>query len=310
MNLKLALLLSLPLLFALFTSSPAQADDATQARVLYQKGNAAFREGDDVMAREYYRRSLELQESFDTICNWGRAEARSKLHAEAYEHLRLCVHLYPDDKELADAKVKFAALRDEVRKELSFEQAKPIDDRVEAFVSRHEDEASDSASDGSQTDSAADAPPPQVVVVKRKWKLPVVLSLVGVGLVGGSVGTIMLVRSDGLSGEADDLRADLPDDACASDGPASECSEIKSKLEKSDTAFGVGVTSLVVGGTFLAGSLAVALLVSGTKTVSADRGSEVGTFHLGETDAGVTLRPFATVDPQKDGWHLGMSGSF
>ncbi|HXS18614.1 MAG TPA: tetratricopeptide repeat protein, partial [Polyangiaceae bacterium] len=57
----------------------ASQDPATDARVLYLKGNAAFKRGDDILARDYYQKSLALRESFDTYCNLGRAEDLSAL---------------------------------------------------------------------------------------------------------------------------------------------------------------------------------------------------------------------------------------
>lgn len=317
---KSAFLISI--FFALLSLFPAQADadPSTEARVLYQKGNAAFLANDDVMAREYYRRSLELEDSFDTLCNLGRAEARSKLFAEAYEHLRLCVHLYPEDAELASAKGKFAALRDEVRKELSFEEAKPIDDRVDEDLKRRQaalEEASaeasqDPADDGVGAADPSTTEPPVTVVERRKWKLPVVLSLVGVGLVGAGFGTVMLIQSSGLKNKADDLREGLSSDSCSGSDAASECSEIKSNLEKSDTAFTMGVAGLAAGGAFLASSLVVALLVPGKKTTSASPSAGVHIHPSGSGGSlrGFSLRPVFALAPSGGGWHLGISGNF
>src|SRR5690606_29389752 len=71
------------------------ANTSREARILYQKGSIAFKDGDDALAREYYRESLKLEETFDAMCNLARADARSSAFTDAYRHIRMCLYLFP-----------------------------------------------------------------------------------------------------------------------------------------------------------------------------------------------------------------------
>src|SRR5690606_33025251 len=143
-------------------------------RVLYQKGNNAYKSGDSILARDYYRKSLALEESFDTLCNLGRAEADDQLFREAYEHLSYCVALYPTDAELAEARTRFVELRDEIRARLSSGDAQSIDDAVTEEMRRREEAAKQPASGLGEEEVSA---PSEPVMERVKWKLPVVISL-------------------------------------------------------------------------------------------------------------------------------------
>jgi hypothetical protein len=277
-------------------ASVALADNVADARVLYLKGNTAFVAEDDVLAREYYRQSLEKFESFDTVCNLGRSEARSKLFPESYEHLRLCLYLYPKDKELHEARAKFVELVTQVRAELDADAAGAIEARVAANIAAREKASAPAPSSGLGT---TDAEPAVGEGAARKWKLPLVLSLAGAGVASGAVGAVFLVKAGALNGDADDLRSDLESDACAGTNPDAACEDIVTRVEKSDKAFNAGVVALAGAGTLLVGALVVQLLVpsrSHPQRTAQGRGIQV-------TPTGAYL-------PGTDSWAVGLYGKF
>jgi hypothetical protein len=232
----------------------------------------------------------------------GRAEARSKLWEESYEHLRLCVELYPDDSDLAESKTNFRGLRDEVRKELTYEQAKPIDERVEADVKRREEDAEA---------AAAVAEPPEAPAVesgldgepqtkKSSARLPVSLILGGVGVAGVGVGTAFLIVSGNQRSSADELRGELEGDGlvCVGDNLDGRCTELSDKSKSADTTRTVGVVGLAAGGALLVGGVLTYLLwpeSSGTAASSATNHARI-IPDVRNTAAG--------------GWTLGVQGSF
>jgi len=238
-------------LSALAVTTSAQADDVSDARVLYQKAGAAYRSDDDVMAREYYRQSWELHESFDTVCNWGRAEVRSKLFEDAYEHLRLCVFMYPQDEELASARQGFLALRDEARKELTFEEAQPIDERVDADIARRERNALPLPPSGLEglVEEPASAPEPEPV--KRNWTPAWIMG----GVTVATLGTSMIFRglAGGKAGDVEDLSSGGAGD-CVS-GNSAECQRLDDLANSHDTLATVSNVTLVAGGVAAAATL-------------------------------------------------------
>lgn len=278
----------------------ALADPTTQARILYQKGNAAFRDGDDVMAREYYRKSLETQFSFDTVCNLGRSEARSKLHQEAYENLRLCVELYPADEELADAKAKFADLRDEVRAELTYEQAKPIEDKVEARLAELEAEpaAEETADEAPLVDAGLGEEPEEEQ--QSSARVPVSVILGGTGLAAVGVGTALVIVSGNKSSSADAIRAELVDDGrgCVGTDVDPRCSELADKSKAADSTRIGGAVGLAAGGALLVGGVLVFVLWKKGKTSSVDRAVEP-----------MSVLPDVALS-REGGWTLGIRGRF
>lgn len=291
--LRLCLCLCPAALTLLASSGAMAADDAQQrARVLYQKGNAAFKKGDDVMAREYYRESLQLQESFDTTCNLGRTLARSEIYEEAYERLRMCVYLYPEDRELASARENFIALREDVRKELSFDQAHPIDERVDAEIGRRQ-EAERAPESGLEQ---SDALPPAVVQESptSSAKLPVTLTLGGLGAVSLGVGLGALVHSGAKKRSADDIRASIvaAGGNCESPGDP-QCEELRDTLKASDSAQSIGVIGVVAGGSLLAGAALAYFLWPAPQTGSAN-----------------LTAPLVSFDPLSRDVFLGVQGSF
>lgn len=288
----------------IFLTPQAQANDSTQARVLYQKGNKAFRDGDDVMAREYYRQSLELEDSFDTLCNWGRAEARSKLWEEAYEHLRLCVELYPDDPDLAESKTNFRDLRDEVRKELTFEQAKPIDERVEADVKRREEEAAAAAEPAEPEVASGLGEPepiePEPAAKKSSARLPVSLILGGVGVAGLGVGGVFHGLAGGTKKDAVELQDEIASSgqSCEGSSAPAKCADLLDETQKRDAQANVGTVGLIAGGAFLVGAVVTYLVWPDT---NADE--------VGKTESR-KMRPIVDYAGRDGGWHFGFAGQF
>jgi hypothetical protein len=289
---QLTLLAALLSVLTLLLPQTAQANDSHQARVLYQKGNNAFKSGDTILARDYYRKSLALEESFDTLCNLGRAEAEDQLFRDAYEHLSFCVVLYPTDAELAEARARFVELKTDVRARLSSEDARAIDDAVVAEMKRREEAAKQPESGLGEEEPSA--PPAEPEMQRVKWKLPVVLSLAGAGVASGVLGGVMMVRSGALMKDADELRAGLGDSGCAGDGADPGCADLESKVKKSDTSFNVGTAGLIGAGVLVVSAVAVQVLVPGKK----------------EKKVAGRARPFATYLPETRSLHLGWTGTF
>lgn len=278
-----------------FSTTALADEERDEARVLYQKANASFKEGDDVMAREYYRQSLELYESFDTMCNLGRTLARSKLFPEAYERLRMCIYLYPSDKELAEAREKFVQLRDEVRQELSFDQQHEADQRVDDEIARRE-EAKRAPASGLEEVAAAPVveaqEPPGSETSGSSAKWPVVITTGALGVAGLGTGIGFLVASGSQKSQAQDLMSSLKDEgADCLDPSQSGCAELASHSKKVDSYKTVGIVGLAAGGALLAGAT-------------------LAYFLWPEADAST-----ATLSPQFElgehgSWKLGLSGTF
>jgi tetratricopeptide (TPR) repeat protein len=277
-------------------SSNAQASEAHEARVLYQKGNVAFAGGDSILARDYYRKSLAKQESFDTLCNLGRAEAQDKLFPEAYEHLGYCVALYPEDEELADARSKFVELRAEVRLRLASDVISAIDEKIEddmaARAAREKALAEGPAS--GLDDEPVEPEPEEPQMEKVKWKLPVVLSLAGAGVASGVFGGVMFGVSGGQMREAEDLREGLGESGCF-DSDSAKCGEVEDQLTKADNSKNLGVGFLAGGGAALFSALVLYIVVPNEREVKAASGFEA---RLPLVSAGA------------DGVSISVSGSF
>ena len=283
-----------PLLATALSSSVALAEDRLEeARVLYQKGNASFKKGDDVMAREYYRESLTLHESFDTVCNLGRTLARSKLYPESYEQLRMCIYLYPEDRELAAAREKFVGLRDEVRNELSFDQQHEIDERVDKEIA-HREEALRAPASGLDEPSGNPAPvaEPDAVSSGSSAKLPVTIVAGSLGLIGVGVGVGFFIGSGSEKSAAEELRDDLSGESvnCATSTDA-RCEDLADHAKKVDSMKTVGIVGVAAGSALLAGAT-------------------LAYFLWPEADATAThVTPHVAVNEQGT-WQWGLSGTF
>jgi tetratricopeptide (TPR) repeat protein len=283
------------LLFSALTltlTPPARADNPErEARILYQKGNAAFKKGDSILARDYYKKSLALYESFDTMCNLGRAQAQDKLYVEAYESLVWCAHLYPEDPELAEARIKFVRLRDEVRTEVSPTHYREIDERVDAELKRRNEAPAMTNPPASGLENAEEEPEPEVRRVK--WKMPLVVTTASTGLATVVAGSVVWGRSGGLRREAEDLNSTLGPSDCALSSPPTECADIDEKRNKSDKMHNAGVGLVAAGGGLLATALVFQLVIPKEKTVAL-----------------LPLEMQPAVAAGREGWSFSLSGKF
>ncbi len=270
----------------------AHASNQTQeARALYQKGSGAFKAGDDIKAREYYSQSLKLEESFDAMCNLARSEARSRLFAEAYEHLLLCLYLFPEDKELQEARASYEILRSKVRQELTYEQAYPIDERVDEEIERREAKPSQQELDALPA-SGLDDPEPVAEKPKSSARLPVTITLGSLGVAGVGTGAVLMLVAGSHKKKAENLSAELPgDSACVGPSPDARCEELQTRLEKLDSNHNAGVVGYAVGGTLLVGAVATYLLWPKPSSEKA------------------WARPFFEYEGD-GGWQLGLRGFF
>lgn len=254
------------------TAFAQTADVQQQARILYQKGNAAFKKGDSILARDYYKKSLALYESFDTVCNLGRVQAQDKLYVDAYESLVWCAHLYPVDDELADARIKFIRLRDEVATEISPIEQREVDQRIHQERERRraaEAERALGAPPLSGTEPSQAAGPPPRQAKRSPTALPVSLAVGGVGVAGLGVGAGFLLDSIAKNEDAEDLRDDLRAEgvSCA---PSSDrrCSTLKDLVKKEVRSAERATATFIVGGVMVVGAVITYLVWPKTHSVS------------------------------------------
>lgn len=244
--------LGVTIALALLHPDSAHAEDlSNEARILYRKGSVAFDEGDDVLARKYYLESLELEESFDTMCNLARTEARSDLFVEAYEHIRMCLYLFPKDEELQAAKEKYAGLRDHIRAEITYEQAHPIDEKVEQEIERRERETAVVEADVALPASGLDEPSQQATDTeapgppKRNWVPAYVLG----GVTVATFGTSMVFRA--LAGtqlkQIEEFTADKDNSYCL-DPDRAGCAELAERVKRHDNYADASNGTLVAAG--------------------------------------------------------------
>lgn len=282
-----AFALSLSLTFAL-AAPVAFADDTEQARILYQKANVYFKKEDDVMAREFYRQSWELRESFDTICNYGRSEARSKLWNGAYEKLGLCLYLYPKDKEFASNRQQFSELREQTKLELDVDEVDEIDARLKLEIERREREAA-----AVTPTSGLEAPAP----TKPEYsplRLPVSIAMGSLGVAGLGVGAGFWVHSGAKKGKAEDLSDGIAADGghCVEgQGPDPDCDEVNKLRDSSDQAQHIAIGGLAAGG---------ALIVGGVLTY----------FLWPESKVAETARPVINFERDSARWTFGFQAEF
>lgn len=279
-------------------TAAAEDDDLTRARALITKGNLALRKGDDVMAREYYRQSFELEETFDSVCNLGGTEVRSRLFTEAYEHLQICLHIYPEDEDLRETRERIAATKDEVRQELSDEQARAIDTRVieylkERQLRRDNERLSAQPTSTTHEEVSATAAPSDP---RTSARVPLSIGLGVVGLLGSGVGIGFQLKASGHNSNADDLRAGIEadDGYCAGDTLHLRCADLKDAVDRTKSARVVRTISLAAGGAFLAGAVVTYFLWP----------------HAQETDAAAFALSPQIAREDSGAWTLGFQGHF
>jgi len=314
-------LYSLVVLAGLHTLSPAWAqedDPTTQARVLYLKGNAAFKKGDDVLAREHYQKSLELRESFDTYCNLGRVEESTDLLSDAYYHLGLCLKLYPPDEELAGPREKYAALHEEVGGQLSPEEMVAIDQKVKEHQVHSQAAAVTDATATSQEIDPEPAPaePPAVdpgldpEPPRSRARLPVSLVVGGLGLGSAGAGVYFLVDSEAKRRDAAEQRERMQEsDISCPPGEDNHpsCEKLDELYDKADQRRTLGIIFSAAGGALVVGSVLLYVLWPEPKADSAGLPqSGAGWARLGQ----VLVRPDVQMLSTHGDFSWGVVGRF
>ncbi len=307
-------------------SQPSIAEESsaeTRARVYNLKGNAAFKRGDDEAARDNYQKSLKLHESFDTFCKLGRVEESLQSLSDSYFNLGLCLKLYPEDEELAGAREKYAALRNEVRAQISPEQMAAIDRRVEEYSTktktpppdtsaappaeagklktRSDESASSTELETPQVDPGLDETASSQGV---RWGVSITVAGLGIGLAGASAG--LLVDSAAKRKEGADLRESIVDegqDCSEKDDQPDACKTLERNYDQADSQRTLGIIFAATGGTLVVGAAALYFLwpdPSEESAVFTPRGyRKVGA---------IALRPELTAGPTS--WAFGLSGRF
>lgn len=299
-------------------------DPTTEARVLYLKGNAAFRRGDDILARDYYKKSLALRESFDTYCNLGRSEEQSALWSEAYFHLGLCLRFYPEDEDLAGPREKYAALREEIGGKLSPEDMVEIDHRVQTHEPRAQVGTSISeptAAEAAPVERTQPPPPAPERDAGPRYspaRLPVSLTLGVLGAAGVGVGVGFLVDSQNAREEGSALRERMMDEELScpeGEDNHSSCERLGDLYDRADRNRVIGIASTAAGGTLLVGSVLLYLLWperKGSQSARADGGAAPGAGATrGWVQVGqVALRPEVRALSWRGDTFLSLSGRF
>ena len=299
----------------------AASDPTSQARVLYLKGNAAFKDDDLIIARDYYKKSLELRESFDAFCNLGRAEELSVLLDGAYYHLGLCVKYYPPDVELAATGKKYADLHKEVGKRLSAEEVVAIDMKVSAHRLKTEEEPV-AVTPVEPSAATEPTPAPQAVEPSETQghrrhiaRTSVSVGLGVLGAAGVGVGVGFLVDSQNLRDDRSGLveRMDDQDIDCSQGEDNHPSCALRDELDKkADLHRTLGIALTASGGALLVGStLLYFLWPQGKAGGDARNGPSSGETARGWVQVGqVALRPEVQVWSPNGGTFWGLSGKF
>lgn len=304
----------------------AATDPTSQARVLYLKGNAAFKDDDLIIARDYYKKSLELRESFDAFCNLGRAEELSVLLDGAYYHLGLCVKYYPPDEELAATGRKYAELQREVAKRLSAEELVALDMKISAHRLKISEEPVSEAPVEPAVVATSPAEPAEMAgpteAQRRRTHVARTAVSVGLGVLGAAgvgVGAAFLVDSQSKRDEADELRGEMQDDGInCSHGEDNDalCATLAKLIDKSESKRTTGIILTASGGTLLVGSVLLYLLWPEPKAkqsalISRTLGQTASNQRASRGQFGsVWVRPDVQVHSTKGTFTWGLAGSF
>lgn len=91
-------------------------EDRRRALELFRIGNAQFRDGAFMEARQSYLEAWTLSPTFDIACNLGRSEVELGLKRDAAEHLSFCLENFAASSrpEFRDAEDRFRILMDRV----------------------------------------------------------------------------------------------------------------------------------------------------------------------------------------------------
>jgi hypothetical protein len=270
---------------------PPTAAAHEQARASYASGNEAFRLGDYERARSHYWASLQHERSFDALCNLGRTEATLGDDGLALRHLDECLKEYPPDDEVAPARQKFYALREEVRERCKKKDCEAGPDPAPA--------PAPVATAAAPASAAAPGPEPLPPAEPASARLPVSISLAAAGIVGLGVGTGFWIASE-QSTQAGELKRDAIDatggtNSCAGAAPDPRCAAFFADVSAAQDAHTVSVVGFVAGGALLAGALATYLLWPEPKA---------------SAGAGPAFLPHAAISPDGQSGHVGLSGTF
>ena len=299
----------------------AAKDPTSKARVLYLKGNAAFKNDDLIIARDYYKKSLEIRESFDTFCNLGRAEELSELLDGAYYHLGLCLKYYPPDEELAAIGDKYARLHQDVAKRLSAEQVVALDMKISAHeLNAGQDEEPSEA-------AIVTAPPVKQPVAKAqpsenpsrnshaaRTAVSVGLGVLGAAGVGVGVGFIVDAQNTRDKRSALVDRMNDQDISCTEDEDNHPSCALRDKLhDKAKSHQIIGIALTASGSVLLVGSTLLYFLWPQPKASGKTAANESSSRQLprGWVQVGqVALRPEVQLWSPKGGTFWGLSGRF
>jgi hypothetical protein len=245
------------------------------ARAAFREGNDAYRRGDYEAARGKYLDSLHHERAFDAVCNLGRSEAALKDDGLALAHLDECLKEYPPGDEVAAAREKFFHLREEVRARCK-EKKCTVPSEASAGAPTAEEPASSGgkAEPAEKTEPAAAAPVVPETTPAREpssARLPVSLTLGGLGLVGLGLGVGFAVAADAATADANELRDAIvaSGGTCAGSAPDSRCDLFEDRYSSANSSSTISVVGFVAGGSLLAAALATYLLWPEAKEPSA-----------------------------------------
>jgi len=91
--------------------SPKEAEQAKEARALFDEGNVALRAGDYAKAQDALERSFNIRASFDTAANLGQAEMMQGMYVLAARHFEYSLRNFPtgENRDLKKAVSKLFA---------------------------------------------------------------------------------------------------------------------------------------------------------------------------------------------------------
>lgn len=280
--------------FVLTTSTHALAEDAQvgpheRSRAEYQAGNEAFRAGHFESARQHYQTALQIERSFDIVCNLGRTEAELGDDKLALTHLDECLKEYPPGDKVAAAREKFFELREKVRERC---KAKRCDERVRA-ASR----AAPAAKKEEDEPTIAPAvPEPLRLPEEGSARTPIVVTMAALGAVGIGAGVAFLVHSESEASEATRIRQEIVDDGgyCSGSPRAAACNDFADKRAAANDAALFATTGFIAGGVLLGAALVTYLVWPDEPAV----GTAVG------------VRPEWALSADGSSGYLGVVGSF
>jgi hypothetical protein len=221
--------IAVALLLASATATAAPRKKA--ARAEFDRGVAAYTKGDYQAASDALGTSYGLEPDEETLFAWAQTE-RKLGHCDTaidlYTKL-LAMNLPAANKEAVAVQIsECKQILEEERAAAAVLDGPPTQAQPVAEAEAGPEAAAPAADPaGAPTDSGSSRP---------RWKDPVGLSLVGVGVVGLAIGTVFLVK--GSSAESDADHATSYDDYLA----ASDRAESNGRL---------GVIGLVAGGAFV-----------------------------------------------------------